>query len=215
MLNIAITGTTGRMGKEIITVIANDPEVTLTEALVRNGSKLLNVRVNQFIRLNNINDNLFFTDYLNNDKASDVVIDFSLPIATCNYIEQCLELSKPIVIGTTGFNKSEKEILQKAAIKIPLLFAPNMSLGVNICYNLLASCAKLINSDWQIAINELHHKHKKDAPSGTAVKMREVIAKNSDIAENNIQTNSIRAGDIVGEHNVFFVGGWRKYRNYS
>ena len=206
MLKIAVTGTTGRMGKEIIAVIDNEVEIILTEALVRKGSKLLNVQVNQFIKLNGISDNLFFTDCLNNDKVSDVVIDFSLPIATCNYIKQCLELSKPIVIGTTGFNTDEKEVLQEAATKIPLLCAPNMSLGVNICYNLLASCAKCINSNWQVAINEFHHKHKKDAPSGTAVKMREVIAKSGDIDENSIQTNSVRAGDLIGEHNIFFIG---------
>ena len=206
MLKIAVTGPTGRMGAEIIAAINMDPTTILTVALVRNGHAFIGKKINDEFKLNNNRENLNFTDSLLVSNAADVLIDFSLPAATKMYIEQCLQLSMPMVIATTGFNDAEKENIKKAAANIPIVFAPNMSLGVNLCYDLLASCAKVTGTDWQVAISEIHHKQKKDAPSGTALKMGEVITNHSGIEKSAIQFNSIRAGDAVGEHTVLFVG---------
>ncbi len=209
MIKIAVTGATGRMGKEVITAINADPNCKLAIALIRPTSALIGTKVTDFIKLNNKNhDNqdLVFTDSLIDAEAFDVVVDFSLPIVTINYLSQCLKLSRPMVVATTGFSEADKNSLREAAQKIPILFAPNMSLGVNICYNLLELCAKAIGVDWQVAISEIHHKHKKDAPSGTALKMGEVITKFSGIEKSEIQFNSVRAGDVVGEHTVSFIG---------
>jgi 4-hydroxy-tetrahydrodipicolinate reductase len=206
MLKIAVTGATGRMGKEVIQAINAETDSILTEVIVRSDHDLLGKRVNDFIKLNNSVYSLVFTDMLSSDNLADVLIDFSLPIATKKYLVQCLQLKRPMVIGTTGLSDAYKKDLQHAAEQIPIVLAPNMSLGVNICYKLLEICAKTLNADWQVAISEIHHKNKKDAPSGTALKMGEIIAMHECLDKNTVQYNSIRAGDVVGEHSVLFVG---------
>ena len=175
MLKIAITGTTGRMGKEVIVAINN-------------------------------NKKLVCVDYLPGTDVFDVLIDFTTPSAIHKHLEHCVKLSCPMVIGTTGLGEIEKKALQAAVLHIPIVIAPNMSIGVNVCYNLLESCAKALGANWQVAISEVHHKYKKDAPSGTALKMGEIIEKYSGIDQDSIQFNSIRAGDVVGEHTVSFIG---------
>jgi 4-hydroxy-tetrahydrodipicolinate reductase len=205
MLKIAVTGATGRTGKEVITAINTEADVILTEVLVRENHELLGKKVNDFIKLNNDEHSLVFTDTIDPSNLADVLVDFSLPVATRKYLTQCVQLARPMVIGTTGLSVEDKEELRKAAARIPIVFAPNMSLGVNICYNLLESCAKNIDTNWQVAISEIHHKQKKDSPSGTALKMGEIIANYSDVNGATIQYSSIRAGDVVGEHRILFV----------
>jgi len=179
MLKIAVTGANGKMGQAIVAAIAEDKACCLAQALTRQ-------------------------DQLT--EKFDVLVDFTLPLATSYYLKRCVELSRPMIIGTTGLNSKEQNALQDAAKSIPIVFAPNMSIGINICYNLLATCVKLITEDWQIAISETHHQHKKDAPSGTALKMAEVITANSGLAESALQINSCRIGEVTGEHTALFVG---------
>lgn len=206
MLKLAVSGATGRMGKEVITAINAEADVILTEVLVRDGHALLGKRVADVIKLNNNVYSLVFTKTLAESKLADVLIDFSLPAATMNYVAQCIELKLPMVIGTTGFSIADKQVLQQAAQEIPIILAPNMSVGINICYNLLALAAQAMGLDWQVAISETHHQYKKDAPSGTALKMGEIISQNTGLADDKIQYNSLRLGDIIGEHQVLFVG---------
>ena len=148
---------------------------------------------------------LALVEYTAANDEFDVLIDFTAPAALPKHLEHCLKISRPIVVGTTGLTAREQHELQAAGQHIAIVYAPNMSKGVNVCYQLLAMCAKMLGADWQVAISETHHKHKKDAPSGTALKMGEVISKNSDITPAMLQFNSIRAGDVVGEHTVSFI----------
>jgi 4-hydroxy-tetrahydrodipicolinate reductase len=153
----------------------------------------------------------------------DVLIDFTNPASTMQHLDFCEPAGKSIVIGTTGFTDEQKLAIEKAGKKIPVVFAPNMSVGVNLCFKLLEQAAKVIGEDSDVEIIEAHHRHKKDAPSGTALKMGEVVAdalgRNlSDVAvygregnigerdKNTIGFESIRAGDIVGDHTVMFAG---------
>jgi 4-hydroxy-tetrahydrodipicolinate reductase len=153
----------------------------------------------------------------------DVLIDFTSPAATLQHLEFCLQAKKKVVIGTTGFTGKQKRAITKAAKEIAIVFAPNMSVGVNLCLNLLEQAAKVIGEDSDIEIIEAHHRHKKDAPSGTALKMGEVVAgalgrdlgkvavygREGNIGERDSKTigfESIRAGDIVGDHTVMFAG---------
>ena len=157
----------------------------------------------------------------------DVLIDFSRPEASLNALSTCSESAKAMVIGTTGFSDSELNLINQASKEIPIVFAPNMSVGVNLTLKILETSAKVIGSDSSIEIIEAHHRYKVDSPSGTALKMGEVVANalGRDLSkcaiygregieeprdQNIIGFSSIRGGDVVGEHTVaFFMDGER------
>ena len=203
MLKIALTGSSGRMGQAIIEVISQSDSLILAAALDKGGD--LNSALAQF----------------------DVLIDFSSPAATLQYLAICQNAGKAMVIGTTGFADDELQIINSAAKDIAIVFAPNMSIGVNVSLKLLAMAARAIGNDADIEIVEAHHRHKVDAPSGTALKMGEVIANalGRDLSKCAVYTRegieeprsrqtigfaTIRGGDLVGEHTVsFFMQGER------
>ena len=203
MLKIALTGSSGRMGQAIIEVISQSDSLILGAALDKGGD--LNSALAQF----------------------DVLIDFSSPAATLQYLAICQNAGKAMVIGTTGFADDELQIINSAAKDIAIVFAPNMSIGVNVSLKLLAMVARTIGNDADIEIVEAHHRHKVDAPSGTALKMGEVIANalGRDLSKCAVYTregieeprsrqtigfSTIRGGDLVGEHTVsFFMQGER------
>jgi 4-hydroxy-tetrahydrodipicolinate reductase len=203
MIKIAVVGASGRMGQTIIEAI-NQNENVLLGATLDKGDDLTLVA----------------------DKF-DVLIDFTRPEATLNYIKTCQQLGKSIVIGTTGFDEVGLEAINNAAKKIPIVFAPNMSVGVNLSLKLLEMAAKIIGEDADIEIVETHHRHKVDAPSGTALKMGEVVANTlgRDLSKcavygregieeprnrETIGFSTVRGGDVVGEHTVsFFMEGER------
>mgnify|MGYP001567847086 CR=1 FL=1 len=203
MTRIAVVGASGRMGQTIIESINQSDKVTLGVTLDKGDD--LSDMIDQF----------------------DVVIDFTRPEATLQYLEICEQASKAMVIGTTGFDDSGLAAINKAAETIPVVFAPNMSVGVNLSLKLLEMTAKVIGEDADIEIVEAHHRHKVDAPSGTALKMGEVVANalGRDLSKcaiygregieepRNRQTigfSTVRGGDVVGEHTVsFFMEGER------
>ena len=203
MLKIALTGSSGRMGQAIIEVISQSDSLILAAALDKGGD--LNSALAQF----------------------EVLIDFSSPAATLQYLAICQNAGKAMVIGTTGFADDELQIINSAAKDIAIVFAPNMSIGVNVSLKLLDMVARAIGNDADIEIVEAHHRHKVDAPSGTALKMGEVIANalGRDLSKCAVYTregieeprsrqtigfSTIRGGDLVGEHTVsFFMQGER------
>lgn len=153
---------------------------------------------------------------------SQVIIDFSLPVVSLSLLDNVIERKTPILIGTTGFSKAQLATIEQASQQIPILLAPNTSIGVNVTMSLLAKAARMLDQQANIEIIEAHHKHKIDAPSGTALKMAEVIceATNTDFEkravysrhqsksardENEIGFSVIRAGEIIGEHKVTFA----------
>ena len=133
----------------------------------------------------------------------DVVIDFSLPAFSIETIKHCIELHKPITVGTTGFSAKQKDDLLFAGTKIPILVAPNMSLGVNASLRSIAELSKIL-SDYDVHIEETHHKNKVDSPSGTALKIAEIIAKARDIDPNNIRIDASRQDGEIGVHKTIF-----------
>ena len=203
MTRIAINGSKGKMGQ------------ALTEAI--NSSSQSDFGAG-FDKGDNLIDSL---------KNFEVLIDFSRPEASLNALAVCKDAGKAMVIGTTGFTDSELELIGQASKEIPIVFAPNMSVGVNLTLKILETSAKVIGPDSSIEIIEAHHRHKVDSPSGTALKMGEVIANalGRDLSEcaiygregieeprdqNTIGFSSIRGGDVVGEHTVaFFMDGER------
>ena len=203
MTKIAITGSNGRMGRALIRAVKINPDVSQGPMLNR-GDDI----------------NLVLKDF-------DVLIDFTRPEATLKALSICQNSGKAMVIGTTGFSDEALKIIDQASSDIPIVFAPNMSVGVNLTLKLLETTAKVIGTDSNIEIVEAHHRHKVDAPSGTALKMGEVIANalGRNLSEcavygregteqprdkQTIGFSSIRGGDVVGEHSVtFFMEGER------
>ncbi|TAN49098.1 MAG: 4-hydroxy-tetrahydrodipicolinate reductase [Methylococcaceae bacterium] len=221
MTRICICGTAGRMGRSLVQACREAEGVTLTAATERPGSPVLGLDVG----------NLTGTSALGITIAEglapvldgfDVVIDFTRPEATLEHLALCRAHGKRMVIGTTGFTPEQKAQITAAAQDIAIMMAPNMSVGVNLCFKLLEIAAKVMGEYTDIEVLEAHHRHKVDAPSGTALRMGEVVAQTlgrdlKDCAvyaregitgardRKSIGFATLRAGDIVGEHTVMFA----------
>jgi 4-hydroxy-tetrahydrodipicolinate reductase len=222
MTKVAVAGAAGRMGRSLIEACQMAENVNLTSAIGRPGS--LSIGMDAGVLAGVGPKNVCIVDGV--DKVTsqfDVLIDFTSPAFTMANVEDCRRLKKRMVIGTTGLSDGERKIIHNAAREIAIVFAPNMSIGVNLCLKLLDIAARVMNDDIDVEIIEAHHRHKVDAPSGTALAMGEVVAKalgqnlrdcavygrQGRTGERNRQTigfETIRAGDIVGEHTVMFAG---------
>lgn len=217
---IAIAGSSGRMGRALLEATIKSPQCELAAALVRKGSAWVGREVSALIGGDSM---LTLTDQLSVLKNVDCLVDFTRPECTLEYLSWCCEHEVNMVIGTTGFTAAEKTLLEEASQKIAIVFAPNMSVGVNVTLKLLSMAAKLLPEDYDIEIVEMHHRHKVDAPSGTAKQMGEVVANTlgrdlKDCAvygregitgerdSRTIGFSTMRGGDVVGDHTVVFAG---------
>ena len=221
MIRIAIAGAAGRMGKALIESTHKNPETTLGAAIVRPGSSLIGVDAGELGNVGKLG--VAITSSLIDvvDKF-DVLIDFSSPAATLENAKICAAHAKPIVIGTTGFNAMEKADLLSHKVQVPLLLSANFSTGVNLCFKLLDLAARVLGDDYDVEVYEAHHRHKVDSPSGTAVRMGEVLANalERDLDKvavygregqigarprDTIGFATVRGGDVVGDHTVMFM----------
>ncbi len=220
-MRVAIIGASGRMGKNLITAVVESENCTLGAAIVKEGSSLIGADAGEMAGVEKCD--VYMVDTLAkcvND--FDVLIDFTSPQLTLKNAEFCAAHGKSIVVGTTGLTDEEKLKLSQSAIKTPTVFSANMSVGVNLTLKLLATAAEILGDDYDVEIVEAHHRHKVDSPSGTALAMGEVVAKslNRDLKEcavygregqtgartrKEIGFETIRAGDVVGEHSVWFA----------
>ncbi len=219
MINIAITGASGRMGRTLVEACLAADGVNLSVATERPESSLIGTDVGELAGVGAlgvpVSASLKMAEF-------DVAIDFTRPEATLSHLSLCRQKGVPMVIGTTGFSAEERLQLTEAAQDIAIVFAPNFSVGVNLSFRLLEMAARVLGDDVDIEVIEAHHRHKVDAPSGTALKMGEVIATTlgrnlEDCAvygrqghtgprdRKTIGFETIRAGDIVGEHTVMFA----------
>ncbi len=221
MLNIAVTGAAGRMGRSLITACHQNDHCQLTLALEHSGNSLLGSDAGDLAGIGKLN--VALSDDLDAGAPGfDTLIDFTRPEATLANLKTCVTHKKSIIIGTTGFSDAEKQQIEQAAKSIPIVFAPNMSVGVNLCFKLLDLAARVLGDEVDIEVIEAHHRHKVDAPSGTAVRMGEILATalGRDLEEcavygregitgprerKTIGFETIRAGDIVGDHTVLFA----------
>ena len=211
-INLAITGCLGRMGQQLIKASKSNKNFKIV-ALTEN--KFIDKKI-AGIKLN-LNTDLAFT-------KTDVIIDFTVPKCTLDILKIALRLKKRVVIGTTGFTRKEESLIKKYSKKIPILKAGNMSLGINLLMYLTELTSKSLNNDYLSKVFEVHHKHKKDYPSGTALMLGKGIAegKNKNLYNligkkflnkktfpfgKKINFNSIRKGEIIGEHEVIFSSG--------
>ena len=221
-MRVAITGAAGRMGKVLIEAVQDAEGVTLGAAIVNPDSSLIGADAGEMAGVGKLG--VVMVGALDDAVADfDVLIDFTFPDLTLENLAFCKEHGKQMVIGTTGLTESEKLQLAAATDSVPVVFAPNMSVGVNVALNLLKTAAEALGDDYDVEIIETHHRHKKDAPSGTAVRMGEVVANalGRDLKEcavygregftgersrTEIGFETIRAGDVVGDHTVLFAG---------
>ena len=221
MHRIAVAGATGRMGQMLIEAVRAADDCTLSGALEWSASAALGQDAGAFAGF--ASGVAITADLRQGLQGSSVLIDFTRPEGTLAHLEVCRELGVAAVVGTTGFSEAQKEQIAAIAQSIPIVLAPNMSVGVNVTLRLLEMAAKALSTGYDIEIIEAHHRHKVDAPSGTALKMGEVIASalGRDLAQcavyaregitgerdpSSIGFATIRGGDIVGDHTVLFAG---------
>lgn len=220
-LRIAVAGASGRMGRMLIEAITNAPDATLAGALDVAGSPSIGQDAGAFAGQPT---GVIIRSELSEALAdADVLIDFTLPEGTLQHLAYCAANNVKLVIGTTGFDDAGKAAIRAAGEQIGIVFAPNMSVGVNVTLKLLEMAAKSFSEGYDIEIVEAHHRHKVDAPSGTALKMGEVIADalGRDLKDcavygregvtgerdpSTIGFATVRGGDVVGDHTVMFLG---------
>ena len=220
--HIAIAGAAGRMGRQLIEACIQADDIILAAALEHPHSNFSGSDAGELASIGKQNINIV-TDLNTIISQFEVLIDFTTPEATLAHLAKCQAGAKRMVIGTTGFSAQQRQLIEQAAQKIAIVLAPNMSVGVNLTFKLLEIAAQVLGEAVDIEIIEAHHRHKVDAPSGTALRMGEIVAqtlgrnlaecavygrqgKTNERDHRTIGFETIRAGDIVGEHTVLFAG---------
>ncbi|MFA0084214.1 4-hydroxy-tetrahydrodipicolinate reductase [Vibrio sp. 10N.261.51.F12] len=221
MVRIAIAGAAGRMGRNLVKATFHNEYATVGAGSERPESSLVGVDVGELCGEGRFNVALV-DDLAKSIDSFDVIIDFTAPKSTLANLALCQQHGKKMIIGTTGFSEEEKAQIDEASKLVPLVMAPNYSVGVNLVFKLLEKAAKVMGDYCDVEIVEAHHRHKVDAPSGTAIGMGEAIAgamgsELNDVAvyaregitgertRDEIGFATIRAGDIIGEHTAMFA----------
>ncbi|MCX7913572.1 MAG: 4-hydroxy-tetrahydrodipicolinate reductase [Thermodesulfovibrionales bacterium] len=222
MVRVIVAGVAGKMGSRIAALTRDYPDLKLVGTFEKKGHSAIGKDAGEIVGIGRID--IPILDDLNKIiDAADVIISFTTPEASLEHLRIASDNKKAIVIGTTGFTKEEVQIIKDTSQIIPIVFAPNMSVGVNLLFKVLQDVAKVLGDDFDVEIIEAHHRLKKDAPSGTALKMAQIIAESlnrnldevaifarkgiiGERTKKEIGIQTIRAGDIVGEHTVLFGG---------
>jgi len=218
---IGIVGAGGRMGRMLIEACLKDEQLALGAVFDTPGSPVIGKTAGELVGM--ASDVVVTDDLATSLKNIDCLIDFTRPQGTLHHLELCRQAGVGIIIGTTGFEAEGKEAIAAAAKDIPIVFAPNMAVGVNLVFKLLDTAARILNQGYDIEVVEAHHRMKIDAPSGTALRMGEVLANalerdlkacavygregvTGERDPSTIGFATIRGGDIVGDHTVMFCG---------
>ena len=213
-MKVAIAGAGGRMGRTLIEAVLAERALSLSAAFDVSASPAIGREAGKIKIISDVGAAV---------AAADVLIDFTRPEGTLAHLETCLKLSKAMVVGTTGFSEAQKKTITDAGKKIPIVMSPNFAIGVNVAFKLAETAARALGEGYDVEIIEAHHRHKVDAPSGTALKLGEIVAsslkrylkdvekhgRHGDTGERparQIGFHAVRGGDIVGEHTVMFAG---------
>jgi 4-hydroxy-tetrahydrodipicolinate reductase len=220
-IKVVIAGVTGRMGLALLEGVFADADLVLYGALDRAGSPLIGRDAGE--QLGKVSAVKISSDVATTLQGADVLVDFTRPEASMDYLQACLAANVQLVIGTTGFSDEQKAAIQAAAKNVAIVFAPNMSVGVTLLINLVEQAAKVLSEGYDIEVVEMHHRHKVDAPSGTALRLGEAAAKGlgQDLKDCAIYARegvtgereagkigfaTLRGGDVVGDHTVVLAG---------
>ncbi len=193
MIKLGIAGACGKMGRRIYELAALDKELEVGLALEKKGTPLIGKELGR-LKVSSNPDGLFLVD---------VLVDFTLPEAVNEHLEYVAKYKKALVLGTTGLTDAQVDKVNEVSMVVPVVYSPNMSIGVNVLFSILPEIAKKLGPDYSVEIIEAHHKAKKDAPSGTAKKLAEVIR---NVTKRDFPIHSVRLGDIFGDHTVVFCG---------
>ena len=225
-MRVAVAGAGGRMGRTLIDAVLADRDLALAAALDAAGSPALGQPAGK----------LRIGSDLGALAGAEVLVDFTRPEGTLSHLAACLQHGTPMVIGTTGFSDVQKARIAEGARRLPIVFSPNFAIGVNVVFRLAQTAAAALGDAYDVEIVEAHHRHKVDAPSGTALKLGELVAgalgrdlgkvathgRSGDTGERPARAigfHAIRGGDIVGEHTVIFAGAGERVeiavRSYS
>lgn len=194
MIKIAISGCSGKMGSRILSLASEDKDLEAVVGIEQKSHPQVGTEIGA----------LKVSDNPDDIRGADVLIEFTTPQATVEHLEFALKHRKAMVIGTTGLTEEQVSRIKEATKNIPIVFSPNMSIGVNLLFKLVKEVAEKLSKDYKVNIVEAHHIHKKDAPSGTAKKLAQIIkdASGREVAD----IKSIREGEIIGDHKVTFEG---------
>ncbi len=222
MIKAIVTGAGGRMGGRIIELIGATEGIELGGAVEQPGHPLIGRDAGERLGLGRLGVSILdrLADSL---EGGEVIIDFTQPAASLTHLELAVERGRALVIGSTGFSEAQRNRLRELAPRTRCVFSPNMSVGVNVMFQVLRLAAEIIGRDWDVELMEVHHNLKRDAPSGTALKMAEIIAEatsrdldrvavygrkglTGERTREEIGIQTLRGGDIVGEHTVMFAG---------
>ena len=220
-MKLVIAGSGGRMGQALLEASLADPAAEIFGALEVPGSPLIGHDAGE--RCGRMSGVLIGTNILETIEGADVLIDFTRPAGTLAHVRTCADRGVAAVVGTTGLSDDDKRTLAELAGRIPIVFAPNMSVGITVMLKLVAMAAQTLGDEYDIEVVEMHHRHKVDAPSGTALRLGEAAAEATgrDLAHDGVFTRhgetgarqprtigfaTLRGGDVVGEHAVVFAG---------
>ena len=221
-VKVTVCGAMGRMGQMVIKAILGRGDLTLAGAVERPDNPLLGQNIGPLVGDGSLKV-VLSSDLKEAAREADVYIDFTSIESSLKYLREASEMGLAAVIGTTGLTEAQRENLKTAGEKIPVIWAPNMSVGVSAMYKIAAAMAKMLGPDYDLEIVEAHHRLKKDAPSGTAMKLYETLAQARGLdpkkslvtgrhgqvgerTDDEIGVLAVRGGDIVGDHTVYFCG---------
>ena len=221
-LRVVVPGAAGKMGRQVVRVLAETSEARLVGAVQRPGHPALGQDAGTMAGVGPLGVSIG-TDLGAVLGAADVVIDFTVAAATATMAGACAERGLALVVGTTGLGAAEREAVVRAAERAPVVLSPNMSVGVNVLFGLLEVAARALGESYDVELAELHHRGKRDAPSGTALEMARVLAqtlgrdlgrtgvygRQGDVgarSNEEIGVMALRGGDVVGEHTAYFLG---------
>ena len=220
-IDVAVAGATGRMGRVLIEAVLGSSDMRLAAALEQKGHAQVGNDAGQFV---GARSGIGVSDEIDRSLSGcNVIIDFTRPEGTLAHVAACRRLGVKMVIGTTGFNELQKTVISEASREIAIAMAPNFSVGVNVIFKLLAVAARALNQGYDVEVVEAHHRHKVDAPSGTALRMGEIVAHElgrdlkqcavyaregvtGERKDGTIGFAAVRGGDLVGDHTVMFIG---------
>ncbi len=209
MIRVAVCGACGRMGKLIVRQISKQKDMKLVAAIDAPSTPEIGKDAGQLAGVGKLGVDIVGADKLASvlkKSKPDVIVDFTNAVAAVQNVKTAAEAGVVVVVGTTGFTEEQRRAIERTIKdkKIPAVVSPNMSVGVNVFFKSIEGTAKMLGSDYDVEIIEVHHVHKKDAPSGTAKEAAQILAKALGRSEDSIRIKSIREGEVVGDHTVIF-----------
>jgi len=202
VIRIGIFGIGGKMGRRIAHLAAGESDIEIVSAIEKDGHPVIGKDVGEVLEIEGTGIKVL-SDIGESAGKIDCMIDFTLPGATLEHVKICSDKNIPMVIGTTGIDPEGEKAIAEASKRIPIVFSPNMAIGVNLLFNLIREASRVLGPGFSIKVDETHHVHKKDSPSGTAKMIARII---KEACGKDVPVDAVREGEVIGNHGVVFDG---------